>query len=272
MNKKIFFHVGLGKTASTFLQEQVFPFFKDVEYIHRNYRYQRVEEIISEGEEFRYFVSREFDQQFEQEVTKFAKHSPDAKIIIVFRRHDGWIASQYRRFFKNGHLIPFNHFFDLENDKGVFKKKDLDYSHYLQIVEDNFTQKPLVLFYEDLKENPIVFFDRIAEVIGITYDMADINLKNRHSSYSEKQLKALRHVGNYVNLRKDNIRNKLGYIFTRFYTNTVRYNTLFLAKYLPENWFGKEPLIATSELDDVRNYYEKDWEAVKEYAQINNPV
>jgi len=65
----------------------------------------------------------------------------------------------------------------LKNDQGIFKKRDLDYSHYLKIIEQNFTKKPLVLFYEDLRANPISFFDKMANTIGVTYDLSDINLK-----------------------------------------------------------------------------------------------
>ena len=272
MNKEVFFHVGLGKTASTFLQEQVFPHFTEVEYIHRDYRYQKSGKIISEGNETRYFVSREFDQQFEEEVTKFANHHPDTTAIIVFRRQDGWIASQYRRFFKNGHLIPFTEFFDLNNDQGVFKKVDLNYSHYLRMIEENFTKKPLVLFYEDLRQDPVAFINKIADTIGVTYKLSDVNLNPRHSSYSEKQLKALRRVGGFVNIRKDNVEGKFAYLLTRFYTNFIRYNTLFIAKFLPDAWFGKESLIPKEELERVRTHYQKDWEAVKAYALDNNPV
>lgn len=271
MKNEVYFHVGLGKTASTFLQEQVFPHFKDMEYVHRNYRYQKVEEVINESKFKKIFVSREFDQQFEDEVSKFAKHHPDTTAIVVFRRQGPWMASQYRRFFKNGHMEPFPRFFDLEKDNGRFKKQDLRYQNYLRIIEENFTKKPLVLFYEDLRKDPIAFIDKIANVMSVTYDVSDINLSPRHSSYSEKQLKFLKIVGEKIDLTKEETGNVGVDLFRRFYTNMIRYNTLFLAKILPDSWVANSPLIEQIFLDEIDAYYENDWLAVKEYADKNNP-
>ena len=269
-DKQIFFHVGLGKTASTYLQKKVFPFFEDVEYIQRAGRYANAVEIIANGTSERYFISREFDQQFEHEVKKFAVHYPDAKVIIVFRRQDGWIASQYRRFFKNGHVIPFNQFFDLKNDTGIFKKIDLTFYHYIELTEKYFTQKPLVLFYDDLRKDPMAFFDVFADTVGVKYDKQKINLDKKHSSYSEKQLKTLKKVGEVINLRKDNMKYPSLYPIRRFYTNLIRYTTLFVGKLIPDSWFSKEPLIDPNELKEVRDYYEADWKKVQEYARANN--
>lgn len=271
MEKEIYFHVGLGKTASTFLQKQVFPYFEGVEYIHRNHRYKRAKEIIKESDASKFFISREFDQQFEDVLTEYATHFPDTTIIIVFRKQGGWIASQYRRFVKSGLLIPFKDFFDLEGDTGVFKKHDLEYMRYIKIVEKNFTKKPLVLFYEDLRKSPVNFIDRFATKMKVTYDVTKINLKTRHSSYSEKQLKALMRVGEFVSLRKDNRKTYWAYQFVRFYTNALRYNTLFIAKFLPNQWFDKDSLIPLSDLSEVEGFYANDWKLVKEYAKKNNP-
>jgi len=82
----------------------------------------------------------------------------------------------------------------------------------------------------------------------------------------------LRRVGGFVNIRKDHVTNKFAYLLTRFYTNLIRYNTLFIAKFLPDAWFGNESLIAIEELEKVRQYYQNDWEVVKKYAVDNNPV
>ncbi|NPA38061.1 MAG: hypothetical protein GXO47_14555, partial [Chlorobi bacterium] len=96
--KQIFFHTGLSKTASTFLQERVFPLFEGVEYIHRMYRYNRVFDIISGTRKKKILISREFDKQFERELSRFSPKYPDIQVFIVLRRQDSWIASQYRRY------------------------------------------------------------------------------------------------------------------------------------------------------------------------------
>ena len=44
-NKKIFFHVGLAKTGSTFLQKNFFPKLKNIKYIS-THKYKRCINII----------------------------------------------------------------------------------------------------------------------------------------------------------------------------------------------------------------------------------
>jgi len=268
--KQIFFHVGLSKTASTYLQEKVFPLFEGVEYIHRMYRYNKVFDIIEKTEKNIILISREFDHQFERELKRFSPKYPDIKVIVVFRRQDSWIASQYRRFFKNGHIIPFTEFFNLKEDKGIFTRKDLYFTNYIKIVEQLFTQKPLVLLYDDLRKDPMAFFDYIAKQMGVSYDKSKVSLDAKHKSYNEKQLKALAKVGKVINIKKGTS-NKFIYPFRRFYTNMIRYSTLYAAKYLPDTWFSNEPLIKPEDLKAVKDFFADDWQAVLEYAKENNP-
>jgi len=268
--KQVFFHVGLGKTATTYLQYKVFPYFKNIEYIHHSHRYKRAPEIIRKGKSKRYLISREFDQIMEAEVSKFSPHYPDTTPIVVFRRHDSWIASQYRRFIKNGYPVPFSKFIDLKSDKGMFTITELTFYHYIEILEKYFTKKPVVLFYDDMRKDPMAFFDYIAKIVGADYNKKDINLSKKHSSYNEKQLKAIRWVSKKVDLRRHSLGRRF-YLFNRFYTNMIRYGTLFIGKHLPDSMFDTEPLIRPEELKAVRDYYEKDWQAIVEYAKKNNP-
>ena len=122
----IYFHVGTGKTGSTFLQTRIFPLLKEIYYIPTN-RYHKIFQEIEKSSSTKILISREFDQQLEREVKRFSKKYPNTTPIIVFRRHDSYIASQYRRFVKNGFTGNFQTFFDLQNNEGYFKKCDLNY-------------------------------------------------------------------------------------------------------------------------------------------------
>lgn len=267
VKKEIYFHVGTGKTATTFLQYRVFPKFDGIYYIQRT-RFKKAEKIIHAKKFSRYLISREFDQQLEQEVEKFSSSFPDAKPIIVFRRHDSYIASQYRRFVKNGFRDSFTDFFDLDHDEGYFKQQDLNYYHQIKILENNFNQKPMVLFYEDLKENPEKFIEKLALQMNVTIDLQKVNLKRKHGSYSEKQLKAILFLGKHVNMRKRRIfKNRILHFFWRFCLAVVRYKILYLAKLIPRTFFSNKPLIPENELEKVRDYYKKDWELCLAYAE-----
>ena len=95
--KELFFHVGLAKTGSTYLQNKFFHKLKGIKYIHTS-EFYHYKEIIAESTENKLLFSREFDRQFFDETIKIAEKYPYAKILIVLRSNEKWIASQYRRY------------------------------------------------------------------------------------------------------------------------------------------------------------------------------
>ena len=151
--KQIFFHVGTGKTGTTFLQYRVFPYLQGIEYIQRT-RYKKSKQIIQKSQNTKLLVSREFDRQLQNEIEWFAESYPNATPIIVFRRQDSYIASQYRRFVKNGFTGAFTTFFDLKNNQGFFEQKHACYMQQIALLEKTFNQKPIVLIYEKGKIIP----------------------------------------------------------------------------------------------------------------------
>ena len=114
-NRIIYFHVGLGKTGSTYLQVKFFPKLKGLQYVP-TIDYKRYQKVIEKSKANKILVSREFDRQLEDEIKKFAALYPEARIIIVLREHDTWIASQYKRFVKNGFNGSFRKFIDIDCD------------------------------------------------------------------------------------------------------------------------------------------------------------
>ena len=264
--KEIFFHTGLAKTGTTFLQYRVFPKFEGVYYIQRT-RYPRAIRIIRKSSHPRIFLSNEFDLQFEQEMKKFSAVFPQTRTLVVFRRQDGYIASQYRRYVKNGFRGSFRDFFDLEEDRGFFKKKDLEFIRYIRILEESYRLKPFVFFYEDMRDDPERFILEMASLMKVRIDMRRVNLKRKHSSYNEKQLRAVQYVGRFVNLKKKtSCRNLVARFFCRLPQNLVRYPTLWIGGLLPARLYSQEPLIPPGELEKIREYYKDDWEACHEYA------
>lgn len=265
--REIYFHVGTGKTGTTFLQYRVFPKLRGIYYIQRT-RYNRVIEIISKSKHQRILVSREFDQQLEVEIKKFTSHLPDTTPIIVFRRHDSYIASQYRRFVKNGFTGSFSEFFDLKKDEGKFKKSGLEYCRQIKLLETHFQKPPIVLFYEDLKDNPKRFIESLAERLNTQIDFTKVDTSSKHASYSEKQLKAILWVARYLNIRRGRrFENDFLNLFARLYLDSIRYGTLYFSKLFPETWFSSKPLIAERELEAVRAYYEDDWKRCHEMVK-----
>jgi hypothetical protein len=230
-------------------------------------------EEIRKGGHSSYLVSREFDNQFEREVRKFAGFFPQARPILLLRRHDDWIASQYRRFAKNGFTGSFGDFIDPVDDRGIFPKRNLNFFHRIEILEECFSYSPLVMIYDDLIRDPFEFIDRIAVYCGAEYKKDDIRLGKRHASYSEKQIKWMQKVNRKFGIHEPEYTRKplLRYIQRLPYLG-YRYAILYSGLIVPESWAGRQPLIPEDELDRIREITREDWERCLHYASQHGPV
>lgn len=264
---EVYFHVGLGKVASTYLQHRFFPVLQTIHYIPTRL-YRRSPAIIGKGKYGRYLVSREFDQQLEREVRWFSGHCPQARPIILFRRHDEWIASQYRRYVKNGGSLPFTGFFDVENDEGLWKKAHLTFHTHLEHLEQYFEHRPLVLFYDDLRADPWAFFDQIAAFTRTHYERGEVSLSKVHTSYNEQQLKVIRKLNPWLfgesRARPDS--STLRGWLQRRGQMLKSYAVLYPARFAPKILVPKGPLIPPEELEKVRVAFEDDWARCQAYA------
>lgn len=252
--------MGLSKTGSTFLQHQVFPKIKNIYYLP-TVKYRHALKLIPDIKASNILVSREFDQQFEQEVKKFSAAYPDAYPIIVLREHSSWALSNYKRFVKNGHPISFREFIDIEKDEGLFKLKDFDYERYIDLLEYHFSQKALVLFYEDLKQNPQAFVQEILEYTGASLEMQKVNWNPKHVSYDLHTLKIVRKLSDKIQFQKklEVHRKPKGFLYN-LYANIIRYSVLYGSKLLPASWFDAEEFVANEDLKAVGNHFRAQWD------------
>ena len=264
-SKQVNFHIGMGKVASTYLQYRFFPKLKGVHYIQRT-SYKKHHQIIQSTHATRYFVSNEFDRQLVSEVEKIAANYPDAGIIILLRRHDSWIASQYRRYVKNGGYYTFEEFIDMEQDKGYWKQEDLLFYPRLEKISHLFSRAPLVLFHDQLKRDAFAVFDRIAAYVGASYNRSDISLSPFHRSYSEKQLKAIRKF-KFFKEAPSRHPNIVVHRIKRYARFLLSYAILYPSALLPDSWFGDQPLIDPKSLEVIRDLYRQDWQACEEFAR-----
>lgn len=269
MKKELFFHVGLGKTGSTYLQYRVFPKFKGVYYIQRT-KYRRCFDIIKKTNYKRYFVSNEFDRQFPFEINRIANEFPSAKIIMILRRHDNWMASQYRRWVKNGYSKSFQEFIDIEYDQGEWKQSEALFYPYIEMVLDKLHSKPLVLLYDDMVKNPINTIQKIANFVGAEFNPDDISLKRKHSSYSSKQLRFKRVWNKYIpaDIKLSKIKI-IAFIQKVFLIKIPRYGLLYLAKLLPESLSPKRELTPKTYLNQIKDFYSDDWKKCVDFTAVS---
>ena len=267
-SSEIYFHVGTGKTGSTFLQARIFPLLNGIYYIPTN-RYHKIFQEIEKSSSTKILISREFDQQLEREVKCFSKKYPNTTPIIVFRRHDSYIASQYRRFVKNGFTGNFQAFFDLQKNEGYFKQSDLDYKSQVALLKKKFTKELIVFDYKDFKENAQNFTLKWTEIMSCSLDNKKVNWSRKHVSYSEHQLKVIKKFGKLINLKKRRVfKNSVLHFFWRIYLESIRYSILYLSFLAPKN---NEKLISKEELEAVKTHFQEDWKYIQSIATPTSP-
>ncbi|MCF7885842.1 MAG: sulfotransferase domain-containing protein [Candidatus Marinimicrobia bacterium] len=270
--KEIYFHVGLGKTGTTFLQQRVFPHFKNVYYLQSGH-YRHFRKSIEKCQANKIFISREFDRQLQREAKRFSQHYPHAKTIIVLRRHASWIASEYKRYLKSGKNNTFDSFLDLQNDNGNWKKEDVFFYPKIKYLEKKFDHKPLVLFFKDLKKDSWGYIDKFANYMNATYSKQNINTKPKHKSYNTKQLKIIKKFNQkFMPQGPDYSDNYYIMKIQRWMRMIPRYIVLYSAPLIPNKFVDDQPLIAPEKLQKIEKNYREDWRKCVEYARQNNPL
>lgn len=267
---EVYFHVGLGKTASTWLQNKVFGKFQGVLYIHPTAYTQWRKAVVNTMYD-KVLISREMDQQLEREVSAFAAVRPDTHAIIVMRTNAQWIASQYRRFLKNGYCFTFEEFFDVEHDNGFWKRDDVFLFPKIEILQKYFAHPPLILTYDQLKQDPEEFVLAMSNYVGVQVDINAISFDKHHASYSEKQLKWMLQVGKYLFSKK--IQDPSLPRWRKWIRRRPRmwmcYIVLYSAYLIPNALISKQPLITKEALDKIDRFYANDWESVLRKMSMN---
>jgi hypothetical protein len=263
-NIDIYFHVGTGKTGSTFLQKKVFPKMKNIHYIPTN-QYRNSKAILEQKKYSSYLISREFDRQLEEEIKWFSKDFPNSTPIIVFRKHSSYIASQFRRFVKNGWRKPFNDFFNFENT-GHFKIEHLDYCKQINILNKYFEKEVIILNFDTLKNTPESFLNKLINGTSSSLDLDDVNIMPLHKSYSEKQLKLIYKLSRFLPLKKRAISNfkTLNFLYNILLFYPFRYSIFYLLNFIPQKLIDEIPLINNEELIKIDEYFKNDWKRVLE--------
>ena len=256
---QVFYHVGLGKAASTYLQDRVFPKLENIRYVPRD-RYRGYQKLIDRTRDRRYLISREAAYRLTQRLDEFAAFKADARVILVLRRHDRWIASHYRRYLKNGGSMEFERYADLGSSAPlIWGERQMRFMPMIEAIESRFGSAPLVLFHEDLKTDPFSLIDQICAFTGAQYHREQIDLSVVHSSWSDEQLKVTRQIGKRIFSEIPEAVEHPGlHRVQRRLRLWACYGILGVAKLVPKALLDPQPLIHADSLERIRRHFEED--------------
>jgi hypothetical protein len=204
---KIYLHIGLPKTATTFLQEEVFPQITDPDFI---YNPPDIMEYISSFLRFdpsQKYVKETHQKEISQILQSYADKNillsaesmsvdpwtfnrkncailsqllPQAEIILFLRQQTDWVRSMYRFSVKKGTFITARQFlgynqgtFSYTNPSFRWRKTTLNvpairFDELIQEWSDRFGKEHIhIFFFENLADDPQKTMDSLFTLLGV---------------------------------------------------------------------------------------------------------
>lgn len=268
----LYLHIGLHKTGTTFLQKAVFPLWQGIEYLPLD----KLEYLTRMSDEVDYLLSREglsgqnwmHSEERDRCIMRLARLFPDARIIMSFRQHSGYIVSSYNQFLQRGGYLEFGDYFSLGDGSGFMAPGDFLFRDKIELVTREFGHPPHVILHEDIVRN-------IGKVVaGLEGFMggkgpAPGKIKSRSFNrsvghYPAKLLRFLnRHSRSELNPEG---RYDLYHWRLRKLGLDPRSICQYTLKFLPS-----KPLLSASERAALDAHFDSDWQYVLEAARRNEP-
>lgn len=265
--KQVFFHVGMPKTASTFLQNKVFPKYQDILFV-KKHDFKNHQKIIDNNRADKILLSLEINVDKPNgydKVQTIAKRYPGTIPVILLRKHSSWVRSKYKYYIRKHGKLPFDEYLDLESEQGKINHQNLVYINKIKILEEAFQCRPYVFFQEELKQNPRQFIDQLAQLMGARCNPDDIKPGTVKKAYSEKQLKYVRRFNNWYKYDDSKSPKWRKFVYKKF-SGLLLHTVAFAGNFLPP-LSEDTPLIPEDKLLEIDKKLQNDWEQSIEYAK-----
>jgi len=269
-NQTPIFHLGLTKTGSTLLQRFVFREFTNIKFYPKK-KFDSYREILSNSNNSKNLFSSEMDKNLFKYLKQIISEFPKAKIIVVFREPSDWIISKYKYKIRKHSSLNFNQFFDIENNLGLWKKEDLNYSRIIGEIENICNSKPLFLSYDSLKKNPAQFIEEIEKYSASNFSGDRKKLPIINKSFSDQQLRSLIKFNKFYPYKKATYSiktlNKIHYKYREFLLHSIAFISLIFSRKKQV-----KPIVSRELKLKIKKHFEKDWAQCKKKFASNNKL
>lgn len=232
---KYVIHVGIHKTASTFLQRRFFPAIKGIRFCEGQRTHKRFMRYLIDTDdlEFSQFTAMELfendsasvapapatllsDEQLygsawdgcalrkricDRLVTLF----PEAQIVVVLRNQFDLLQSLYLQYVKTGGSAHWRDFLHAKVHPLIISDAYFKYGNYIAYLMKLFgNDRVTVLLYEDLKSDPIAYLNRWCDILGVeqnSWDQSILRCKENRS-ISPLVVPMMRFVNKFISSRR----------------------------------------------------------------------
>ncbi len=216
----VILHIGLHKTATTFLQLQYFRQLEGVSLYAEPKFHDRLGTISPAS---RWLISSEgmsgvawnrewkngipnphhWIHSFKIAVQNCRLIYPHASVVIVFRRHGDLLLSLYKQYVQEGGILPLRDFYGPE---GVIREEDLSYEARWEVLKENFGQV-YALDFERFRQEGVAYFDRFFSAIGLKRTQAGhAGLQQRNISITGVKVEMLRRINGCYRYAPENLK------------------------------------------------------------------
>lgn len=273
---QVIVHIGLHKTATSFLQRNVFPNLPETIYATNNeffvpwqkqvvnknrYLFLSYEGFSGSPWQFNRpkIKRRSFISSYEENINALARYFPEASIIVFIREHSGWLRSLYKQYLHEGGTEHFNQFYGK-----ILTPEDLAISTRIKMLREKF-KNIYVLDYQDLKNEGLDF---IIKFFQQTYNLELEGESLDNSNYTNKSVSGMK----MEYLRRYN------YIYTRhlpsFVKKMLRISGLdprtFFQKKL-SRWHTPDSETFIQKTNSIGDSFKADWELALKYKWVSRP-
>ena len=227
----LYLHIGIPRTASTFLQNVVFPAVTGVKYVRNPDVMHAMQDCLcsqrlsEETKAVLHSVSQSaipvlisseafsmepWKQSYPSQTVRLQHWLPNAEIIVFLRDPVDWVLSLYglavqkRRYISLKDFLGwdgenFNYHEEIADRKKQISLKKLSFTRILDIWSKGFTSEHVhVYFYENLVNRPESELRRLCNLIGVTFpEHLDLG-RRRNSSPTPKRCDAAAAVYSYL--------------------------------------------------------------------------
>ena len=184
---RIVIHIGLHKTGTTYIQNEIFPRLKSLTVIRawHNQRYllnaNFNNQILITDEGFSGDPWKgDYFETFKKNILKLKLLYKNPKIIFGIRSHDSFLLSLYKQQLHQKHYNDIETLFNIENN-GTLKHDDLLFTDRIKILQQEFSDV-FVYSQESLRDKPQDFINNLILFLDIneTLNYEDIP-KTKHN-------------------------------------------------------------------------------------------
>ena len=278
MNRKILVHIGMHKTASSYMQQHLFPNLQDTMYLYG------AKSLISQWnrqvglDNNRLFISHEsfsgspWNKKWllgiannHKWLTSFTKNLenlrfffPEAVVIIFFRKHGDLLISLYKQYIQERGTLIFSEFY---GHNKLIEPKDLSFKYRIDLLNKFFTNVYFLDFEEFKKRGDSYLKLFFQNEFNINLNISGNEKLANNRGVTGGKLEILRKINKYYNFLPSKVKNGIDILGVTPRSIMQTKTKFWEPKSLEKNSIIKEK---------INTKFNKDWDYFCSFKYIHN--